>query len=77
MKKQAIRKIAIPPINPPKDSIFPCPYVCSASGGFIAHLAANSKTSVTTASNNAWILSVISARLFETKPKINSYWLKP
>ena len=53
MKKQAIRKIAIPPINPPKDSIFPCPYVCSASGGLIAHLAANSKTSVTTASSNA------------------------
>lgn len=53
MKKQAIKKIAIPPINPPSDSIFPCPYVCSASGGLIAHLAAKSKTSVTTLSSNA------------------------
>jgi hypothetical protein len=42
--------------------------VCSASGGFIAIRAANSKTMVTTQSNNAWILSVMSAKLFDTKP---------
>ena len=53
MKKQAIKKIAIPPTNPPSDSTFPCPYVCSASGGFIAIFAAKSKTMVTILSNNA------------------------
>ena len=72
MKKIAIRKIAIPPIKPPKDSIFPCPYVCSASGGFIAILAAKSRITVTTLSNKAWILSVISPKLLETSPKISS-----
>lgn len=61
-----------PPTNPPSESNFSCPYMCSSSGGFIEARVAKSKTMVVRASSNAWSPSLRIAKLPMTVPIITS-----
>ena len=62
----------MPPTSAPRDSIFPCPYVWSSSGGFNDRLVATRRINVDTASNAAWPASLRSDRLFVVRPAIPS-----
>ncbi len=68
----AVPKSIIPPINPPMDSIFSCPYMCSSSGGLREAVVVINSINIVKASSNAWVPSLKIARLLTVRPRMTS-----